>query len=39
MARAIQKIRLGTQEDILYQSLSKADGRKGLGTREVFAAG
>lgn len=39
MARVIQKVRLGTQEDILYQSLSKADARKGLKTREVFAAG
>lgn len=31
MARGTQKVRLGTQEGTLYQSLSKADGRKGLG--------
>ena len=38
MARLSLKVQLGTQEGMLYVSLSKADSRKGLEVREVFAA-
>lgn len=38
MARASVKIKLRTQEGILYVSPFKADGRKGLAARQLFAA-
>ena len=38
MAGVDVKTQLRTQEGILYISLSKAEGRKGLAAREAFAA-